>query len=142
MHEKRPPKFDGLFSTSSYLRFLATFLATFFFGAAFLAAFFGAAFFAAFLGAAFLAAGFATTGAAGFGAGPSLRSPEITSFRPFAGRKRGFFDALIWIVSPVKGLRPLRALRSTFLNLPKSLIVTSSPFWMLRVIESKMISTA
>ena len=142
MQEKRPPKFDGLLSTSSYLRFLAAFFAGFAFFADFLGAAFFADFLAAFFGAAFLAAAFGATGAAGFGAGPSLRSPEITSFRPFAGRKRGFLLALIWIVSPVKGLRPLRALRSTFLNLPKSLIVTSSPFWMLRVIESKMISTA
>ena len=71
-----------------------------------------------------------------------MRSPEITSFSPFAGRKRAFFDALILIVSPVNGLRPIRALRSTFLNLPKSLIITSSPFERLRTIVSKTISTA
>ena len=80
------------------------FLAGAFFAGAFLAgaAFLGAAFLAgaAFLGAAFLAGaafatGFATTLTTGFGAGSSLRAPEITSFSAFAGRKRTFLLALI-----------------------------------------------
>ncbi|MEY2596979.1 MAG: hypothetical protein RL182_62, partial [Actinomycetota bacterium] len=79
------------------MRFLA-FDAAFFLGAAFFATFFlGAAFFAAFLGAAFFAA-LGATGAAGFGAGPSLRSPAMISLSAFAGRKRGFLLALIWMV--------------------------------------------
>jgi hypothetical protein len=73
--------------------FLTTFLAAgFFFAGAFLATFLAAAFFAGFLAAAFFAAGFAAglaTGfTSGFGAGPSLRSPAITSLSAFAGRKR------------------------------------------------------
>src|SRR5487761_1945909 len=129
----------AFFATFFGAAFFAAFFTTFF--AAFLGAAFFTTFFAAFLGAAFTT-GFATTLGAGFGAGSSLRAPEITSFKPFAGRKRGFLLALIWIVSPVNGLRPLRALRSTFLNLPKSLIITSSPLARLRVIASKTISTA
>ena len=76
------------------------------------------AFLTAFAGAAF---------AGGVGAAPNLRAPEITSFKPFAGKKRTFLLALIWIDSPVNGLRPLRAGRSTFLNLPKSLSLHHHP---------------
>jgi hypothetical protein len=57
--------------------FFAGLRATFFALPAFLTAFAGAAF------------------AGGVGAAPNLRAPEITSFNPFAGRKRTFLLALI-----------------------------------------------
>ena len=89
-NKKDRRKSTVFFTFTDYLRFLAFF-------AAFLAGF---AFFAAFLAgfaffATFLAAAFGAGAAAGFGAGPSLRSPEITSLSAFAGRKRGFLLALI-----------------------------------------------
>jgi hypothetical protein len=44
---------------------------------------------------AFLTAFAGTAFAGGVGAAPNLRAPEITSFNPFAGRKRTFLLALI-----------------------------------------------
>jgi hypothetical protein len=61
----------------AFFAFLAGLRATFFALPAFLTAFAGTAF------------------AGGVGAAPNLRAPEITSFNPFAGRKRTFLLALI-----------------------------------------------
>jgi hypothetical protein len=44
----------------------------------------------------------------------------LTAFlRPEPAVKRGTFDALIWIGSPVRGWTPCRAPRSATWNLPK-----------------------
>src|SRR5687767_12813451 len=90
-------------------RFLVLFLA----GAAFFLAvvFFAVAPFLAV--AAFLGAG-GQTPAASFGA---VAGAMTESLKPFRGVMRAFFDALILIASPVAGLRPMRAGRSTLLNL-------------------------
>ena len=88
----------GAFFAGAFLAGAAFLGAAFLAGAAFLGAAFlaGAAFFgAAFLAGAAFATGFATTLTTGFGAGSSLRAPEITSFSAFAGRKRTFLLALI-----------------------------------------------
>src|SRR4051812_25286972 len=41
---------------------------------------------------------------------------------------RAFFDALILMASPVAGLRPMRAGRSTLANLANPVMATGSPF--------------
>jgi hypothetical protein len=103
--------------------FLAgAFFAVVFFAVAFLAgaAFFAGAFFATvFLaGAAFLAAAFFAG-----------RLPVSTaSLNALSGVTRTRRDALMRIASPVCGLRPMRAARSTRANLAKPLIATGSPF--------------
>src|SRR5688572_27272894 len=54
--------------------------------------------------------------------------PDMTeSLNALSGVMRAFFDALILIVSPVAGLRPMRAGRSTFTNLQKPDMFTGSP---------------
>jgi len=45
--------------------------------------------------------------------------PRIASFAALATRNFTTFLALIWIVSPVAGLRPWRALRWTRTSLPR-----------------------
>ena len=48
-------------------------------------------------------------------------------FRPAPAVNFGTFEAAIWIVSPVAGLRPSRALRCETLNFPKPEKTTSLP---------------
>ncbi len=64
------------------------------------------------------------------------------SFRPFPALKRGFRDAAISIVSPVLGLRPLRAARSPTENVPKPTKLTVSPLRRPCVMASNTASTA
>jgi hypothetical protein len=65
------------------------------------------------------------------------------SLKPLSGVMRAFFDALILMASPVAGLRPIRAARSTFANLAKPVIATGSPFATTAVVTSvKPFSTA
>ena len=45
----------------------------------------------------------------------------------FTGVMRAFFDALMRMASPVAGLRPMRAGRSTLTNLAKPGMETGSP---------------
>jgi hypothetical protein len=49
------------------------------------------------------------------------------SFRAFPALNPGTFDALIWIVAPVWGLRPSRAARGLTENVPKPTRDTWSP---------------
>src|SRR5580704_1692039 len=62
---------------------------------------------------------------ASFGA---LAGASTASLKAFTGVIRAFFDALIRIASPVAGLRPMRAGRSTLTNLAKPVMATGSPF--------------
>jgi len=54
----------------------------------------------------------------------------------------GTLEAAILISAPVCGLRPVRALRSLILNVPKPINCTASPFFKLSVIASKVASKA
>src|SRR4051794_5063867 len=80
-------------------------------------------------GAAFLAAG-AVRGAAGAAGHTPLASlgamlGVITeSLKPFSGVIRAFLDALMRMLAPVVGFRPMRAGRSTLENLAKPLSAT------------------
>ena len=83
----------------------------------------------AFLAGAFLAGAF-FAGAA-FLAGADLLTiflaPETTALNSVPGRNLGSLVALIFTVSPVRGLRPRRALRAWLSNTPKPLTATFSP---------------
>src|SRR3546814_5721427 len=61
-------------------------------------------------------------------------SSDLTAL---AAPKPSFFEAAIWIVAPVEGLRPSRAADSLTLNLPKPLTDTSSPLAAASVITAK-----
>ena len=56
--------------------------------------------------------------------------------------KAGTFDAAIWIVSPVCGLRPERALLSRTSKVPNPVSVTFSPDFNVDLIVSKTAFTA
>jgi len=58
------------------------------------------------------------------------------------GRNLGIEVFLIFTVSPVRGLRPTRALRTVFSKEPKPLIATFSPRATARVMVSTIASTA
>src|SRR3989338_9811386 len=58
------------------------------------------------------------------------------SFKAFEGENFGFFDALIWIVSPVAGFRPCRAFLKAILKIPKPLMLTFPPAFIIFVISS------
>ncbi|MEY3582257.1 MAG: hypothetical protein RLZ02_1210, partial [Actinomycetota bacterium] len=102
------------------------------------AAFFGAGFFGA---AAFFGAGFGA-GAAGFvfnfGAG---ETPSAMSLKPFNAVIFATVFALIWIVSPVAGLRPWRAGRLILANFAKPEMFTISPLATVARITSIVPST-
>ena len=49
---------------------------------------------------------------------------------------------MIFTASPVRGLRPVRALRACFSKVPKPLMATLSPLATVKVIISTMASTA
>src|SRR5579863_410718 len=57
----------------------------------------------------------------------ALAGLSTASLNAFTGVIRAFFEALIQICSPVAGLRPMRAGRSTLTNLANPLIATASP---------------
>src|SRR5438477_11455804 len=62
---------------------------------------------------------------ASFGAWPGLMTESL---KPLRAVMRAFFDALIFMGSPVAGFLPMRAPRSTLANLAKPLMATASPF--------------
>src|SRR3546814_7259570 len=64
------------------------------------------------------------------------------SFRPLPALNLGWVDALIVIGSPVRGLRPVDALRFETEKVPKPTRRTSSPFLSAPEIESNTASTA
>ncbi len=55
------------------------------------------------------------------------RGVITASLNPLRGVIRAFFEALIRMASPVAGLRPARAGRSTLANLANPLMLTGSP---------------
>jgi len=57
----------------------------------------------------------------------ALAGASTASLNAFTGVMRAFFDALMRIASPVAGLRPMRAGRSTLTNLAKPGMETGSP---------------
>src|SRR5690242_16444802 len=64
------------------------------------------------------------------------------SFRPLPALNLGCVEALIVIGSPVRGLRPVEALRLETEKVPNPTRRTSSPFLSAAVIESNTDSTA
>src|SRR3989344_7550090 len=64
------------------------------------------------------------------------------SLRALPALNFGWFDAAMVIVSPVRGLRPVEALRLLTANVPKPTRRTSPPFFSEPVIASKTASTA
>src|SRR3954452_19868555 len=64
------------------------------------------------------------------------------SLSTFPGRNLGCELALICIGSPVRGLRPVEALRRVTEKLPKPTNLTSSPRFRVDVITSSIVSTA
>ena len=64
------------------------------------------------------------------------------SFRPLPALNLGWVDALIVIGSPVRGLRPVDALRFDTEKVPNPTMRTSSPFFKAPPITSKTASTA
>ena len=66
----------------------------------------------------------------------------ISSLSCFPARNFGFFDAGIWIDSPVLGFLPVLALVSATLKVPKPAILTSPPAFKVDVIISNKLSTA
>jgi hypothetical protein len=54
---------------------------------------------------------------------------QIAILRPVLARKATFLLALIWIGSPVAGLRPMRAARLRTSRMPRPEIFTRSPFF-------------
>src|SRR5437867_1910002 len=53
-------------------------------------------------------------------------APRTMSLKPLRGVMRAFLDALILIVAPVAGLRPMRALVWILANLAKPVMTTGS----------------
>src|SRR5207247_6874304 len=108
-------------------------------------AFLAGAFLAGALVAAVFLAGALATGAlvVSFGACDGFITASLNAF---SGVIRAFFDALIWMVSPVAGLRPMCACRSTLANLAKPEMATCSPLATVPVITSvtprSMLSTS
>src|SRR5581483_8470201 len=86
-------------------------------------------------GAAFLAAAASSghTPLASLGASDGV---STASLKPLRAVMRARFEALILTGSPVAGLRPVRAARSTRANLAKPEIVIGSPFAVTPVITS------
>src|ERR1700746_62105 len=69
--------------------------------------------------------------------GANFRSQELhaTIFNSLLARKATFLPALIWIGSPVAGLRPMRAARCLTCRMPRPAIRMRSPFFRCRVIK-------
>src|SRR5580765_2693322 len=66
----------------------------------------------------------------------------MASLSALPALNEGFFEALILIVAPVRGLRPVRAARLRERNVPKPTSATLSPFFNAFVITSMTASTA
>ena len=66
----------------------------------------------------------------------------MASLSAFPGLNPGAFEALILIISPVRGLRPLRARRARTENVPNPASLTVSPFFRAFVIASSNPSIA
>ena len=64
------------------------------------------------------------------------------SLSPFPALNLGWLEALIDIGSPVRGLRPVEALRLATEKVPKPTSRTSSPFFKAFEIDSNTLSTA
>ena len=64
------------------------------------------------------------------------------SFNALPALKLATLDAAIWMVAPVCGLRPLRALRCFTIKVPKPTRATCSPFFSSLVILSNTASSA
>ena len=133
----------SLFFAAGLLAFFAAGLLAFF--AAGLLAFFAAgllAFFAAGLLAFFAAGLLAFFAVVLFAAGStSFLAPETTPLNSAPGRNFGSFVALIFTASPVRGLRPIRALRAVDSNTPKPATATLSPFATAFFVSSRNAST-
>src|SRR3546814_4475452 len=82
------------------------------------------------------------TGAPRGAAGPQIDYRLTESLRPLPALNFGWVDALICIGSPVRGLRPVEALRCEQEKVPKPTRRTSSPFFSAPLIASKTPSTA
>lgn len=135
--------FAGALFTAAFF-VVALFVAALFVGAFFAVAFFVAAFLAgAFFTAAFFVAAFFTgvpeatpaffTRSSMIGKAPRTRRGALLGFitasrNAFAAPTRTFFEALNIICSPVAGLRPMRAGRSTFTNFTNPGMEIVSPF--------------
>src|SRR5262245_23479078 len=78
-------------------------------------------------------------GAATFG---SFFAPLTTSLKVVPARKAGTLVFLTFTVSPVRGLRAVRAARARFSNTPKPVMFTFSPLLTVRTITSTRPSTA
>src|SRR5204862_7121416 len=63
---------------------------------------------------------------------------QTASFSSLAARKATFLLALIWISSPVAGLRPLRAARLRTWRMPRPTMRIRSPFFRCLVIMATM----
>src|SRR3546814_3021533 len=71
------------------------------------------------------------------------RAAQFTaSFSALPALKAGFFAAAIWISSPVRGLRPVRAARARTSKVPKPIRLTLSPAFRAPVIEPTTASSA
>src|SRR5262245_25503208 len=60
---------------------------------------------------------------------PREANGQIASFNSFEARKATFLLALIWIGSPVAGLRPMRAARLRTCRMPRPTMRMRSPFF-------------
>ena len=69
------------------------------------------------------------------------RAPFTTSLSAFPGLNEGTFDAAIGTLSPVRGLRPVRAARLFVVNVPNPAIPTASSFASASAIASSTVST-
>ena len=87
---------------------------------------------------AFLAAGLLTLLVAG---STSFLAPETTPLNSAPGRNFGSLVALIFTASPVRGLRPIRALRAVDSNTPKPATATLLPFATAFFVSSRKAST-
>src|SRR3989344_8233949 len=72
----------------------------------------------------------------------TLKRYLTASFKVFEARNLGTRIALIWIVSPVLGLRPVLAARVLPSKMPNPATETSSPFFRCSVIAAIIASTA
>ena len=72
----------------------------------------------------------------------SLRGSATMFLKEVPGRKRGTVVFLIRTVSPVRGLRPVRASRATFWKVPKPVMATLPPLATSRMMTSSTASRA
>lgn len=72
----------------------------------------------------------------------SFLLPLTTSLKFVPARKAGTLVFLTFTLSPVRGLRAVRAARARFSNTPKPVMLTFSPLWTVRTMTSVSSSTA